>query len=118
MLWPHRALGPLGLETGSETRSHIVKFHKVKTTQAKPHKQNHTSKTSHHPSFFASNTLTICGLAWPLDAFMTCPTEKPSMVFFPPRYCSSCLGLATRTSSMIFSSADVSVDCRGLPSSS
>ena len=51
---------------------------------------------SHHPSFFPSNSFTICGLACPLDAFITCPTKKPSMVFFPARYCSSCLGLAAR----------------------
>ena len=44
--------------------------------------------------------------------------KNPIMVFLPARYCSSCLGFAAMISSMIFSSAEVSVDCCGRPSSS
>src|SRR5208282_2402545 len=78
----HTALGPFG--PNDRVRDPV------------PHNQN-------HPSFLASNSFTICGLAWPLEAFMTCPTKKPSIVFFPARYCSSCFGLAARISSIIFS---------------
>ena len=61
-----------------------------------------------HPSFLASNSFTIWGLAWPFEAFITWSTKNPSIVFFPARYCSSCLGFAARISSTIFSRAVVS----------
>src|SRR5580700_6711674 len=70
------------------------------------------------PSFFASNSFTSCGFACPFDAFITCPTKNPIMVVFPARYCSNCLGFAASTSSITFSSAEVSLDCFGLPSCS
>ena len=41
----------------------------------------------------------------------TWPTRKPMTVVLPPLYCSTCLGLAAITSSMIFSSAPVSLIC-------
>src|ERR1700758_2834824 len=45
---------------------------------------------------------------------MTWPTKKAATVFLPPRYCSSCLGLAAMTSSIIFSMAEASEICCGL----
>src|ERR1039457_263493 len=69
-------------------------------------------------SFLASNSFTSCGFACPFDAFITWPTKNPIMVFLPERYCSICLGFAAMISSTIFSSAEVSVDCCGRPSSS
>ena len=41
-------------------------------------------------------------MACPLESFMTWPTKKAATVFLPPRYCSTCLGLAAMTSSIIF----------------
>src|SRR3981081_760017 len=70
----------------------------------------------HYSNFLPSNSFTNCGFACPLEAFITWPTKNPSMVVFPARYCSSCFGFAANTSSIIFSSADVSLDCCGRPS--
>ena len=56
-------------------------------------------------SFSRSSLLTAAGSAWPRLAFITMPTKKPSTVVLPPRYCSTCLGLAAMTSSTILDSA-------------
>ena len=69
-------------------------------------------------SFFVKTSFTSCGFAWPFEAFITCPTKNPSIVFLPARYCSTCLGFAAINSSASFSSAEVSRDCSGRPSSS
>ena len=34
-----------------------------------------------YTSFFASNSLTICGFAWPLDSFITWPTKEAHQFF-------------------------------------
>ena len=60
-----------------------------------------------YPSFCFITSLTACGFAWPRDAFITWPTRKPITVVLPPRYCSTCFGLAAITSSMIFPRAPV-----------
>src|SRR5579859_4092747 len=66
-----------------------------------------------YPSFFFTSSFTSSGRAWPLEAFMTWPTKKAAIVVLPPRYCSSCLGLAAITSSTIASMAALSVICCG-----
>src|SRR6187455_2045308 len=52
-----------------------------------------------HPSFLRSASLTCCGFALPFDAFMTCPTRKPSTCCLPARNCSTCAEFAAITSS-------------------
>ena len=43
------------------------------------------------------------GWPCPFEAFITWPTKNPIIVVLPARYCSTCLGLAAITSSIIFS---------------
>ena len=49
--------------------------------------------TSSYSSFFASSSFTICGLAWPLEAFMTWPTKNPATVFLPAAILLDLLGI-------------------------
>src|SRR5690606_13062757 len=58
-----------------------------------------------------STSLTCCGFALPRDAFMTCPTRKPSTCVLPPRYCSTWSGNASTTVSTSASIAARSVIC-------
>lgn len=59
-------------------------------------------------SFFASNWLVNLGSARPPVCLITCPTKKPSSLVLPWRYCSSSLGFAATTCSMIASRAPAS----------
>src|SRR5262249_16997912 len=58
-----------------------------------------------YPSFCFSNSVTTATLACPRVAFITCPTRKLMTVVLPPRYCSTCFGLFSITSAIVFSSA-------------
>src|SRR2546429_7022451 len=40
-------------------------------------------------SFSRSRSFTILGLAFPFEAFITCPTKKPNSASLPERYCSN-----------------------------
>ncbi len=51
---------------------------------------------SFYANFLFRISLTAAGLAWPRDAFITCPTRNPITAVLPPRYCSTCLGLASK----------------------
>src|SRR6185503_7675789 len=55
--------------------------------------------------------VTAAGSACPRLAFITWPRKKFITVVFPLRYCSSCLGFAAITSSMILPSASSSLIC-------
>src|SRR5580658_10526652 len=52
---------------------------------------SHIERIHHYSSLLLSNSFTSCGLACPLEAFITCPTKNPIIVLFPARYCSTCL---------------------------
>src|SRR6185295_13078050 len=48
---------------------------------------SHVSVPPHHPaSFRFNNSFTFPGLAFPPEAFRTCPTKKPSTCSLPLRY--------------------------------
>src|SRR5690606_33194945 len=68
------------------------------------------------PSFYCSlarsSSLTCCGLALPLLAFITWPTRALNALSLPALNWVTLSGLAAITSSMIFSSAPVSFICR------
>src|SRR5580692_860224 len=75
--------------------------------------QNFLEQAGQPSSFLLRRSFTICGFARPFEAFITWPTKKPMTVFFPARYCSTCLGLARMISSITFSIAEESVICCG-----
>ncbi len=95
---PVVARGTAGAEEAGSTRLEAVRNDRV-------------DQWGRYPSFFPNNSFTNFGLACPLESSITLPTKKPITVFFPARYCSTCLGFPASTSSIIFSSADVSRDC-------
>ena len=53
------------------------------------------------------------GVGLAFERRMTWPTKKAATVFLPPRYCSTCLGLAAMTSSIMASMAAASEICCG-----
>ena len=63
-------------------------------------------------SFSLSSLVTAAGSAWPRLAFITWPRKKFITVVLPLRYCSSCLGFAAITSSMIFAERAFIADLR------
>ena len=56
-----------------------------------------TRRDRYAPSFLRSASLTCCGFALPLEAFITWPTRKPSTCCLPARNCSAWAGLAETT---------------------
>ena len=65
----------------------------------------------HARNFRSKISPTICGFAFPFDNFITCPLRKFSEAALPALKSAAGFGLATITSSQIFSTAVVSVNC-------